>query len=166
MLMKCKDTQKKQYANFYFIFLLFSFRQIFITRPYCHFPSLFLSPSSTPQPFSPSLPPLSHLYFHAPNPLPHCFSSRPPLLFFPTSVVFLPDRHSFALQPLFPSIPTTIFPPQNYLSSTLFSIPTFRVNIPFPTCPDSPFVVSFFPRFWPSNSSSLQLHHSFAHRSL
>ncbi len=164
--MKCKDTQKKQYANFYFIFLLFSFRQILITRPYCHFPSLFLSPSSTPQPFFPSLPPFSHLFSHDPNPLLHYFSSRPPLLFFPTSVVFLPDRHSFALQPLFPSIPTTIFPPQNYLSSTLFPIPTFRVNIPFPIGPNGPFVLSFFPRLWPSNSSSLQLYHSFAHRSL
>lgn len=164
--MNCKDTQKKQYANFYFIFLLFSFRQILITRPYCHFPTLFLSPSSTPQPFTPSLPPFSHLYSHAPNPLPHCLSPRPPFFFFPTSIVFLPDIHSFALQSLFPPFPTSVFPLSNLQCSTLFPIPTFRVNIPFPTCPDSPFVVSFFPRFWPSNSSSLQLHHSFAHRSL
>ena len=164
--MKCKDTQKKQYANFYFIFLLFSFRQILITRPYCHLPTLFLSRSSTPQPFTPSLPPFSHLFSHDPNPLLHCFSSRPPLLFFPTSVVFLPDRHSFALQPLFPPFPTSIVPLLKRLNLAIFSIPTFRVNIPFPIGPDGPFVVSFFPRLWPSNSSSLQLHHSFAHRSL
>lgn len=145
--MNCKDTQKKQYANFYFIFLLFSFRQILITRPYCHLPTLFLSRSSTPQPFTPSLPPFSHLFSLDPNPLSHYLSPRPPLLFSLPSIVFLPDLHSFALQSLFPSIPTTIFPPQNYLSSTLFSIPTFRVNIPFPIGPDGPFVVSFFPGF-------------------
>lgn len=164
--MNCKDTQKKQYANFYFIFLLFSFRQILITRPYCHFPTLFFSPSSTSQPFTQSLPPFSHLFSHAPNPLSHCLSPQYPLLFFPTSIVFLPDFHSFALQSLFPPIPTSVFPLSNLQCTTLFPIPTFRVTFPFPTCPDSPLVVTFFPSFWPSNSSSPQLHHSFAHRSL
>ena len=164
--MNCKDTQKKQYANFYFIFLLFSFRQILITRPYCHFPSLFLSPSSTPQPFPSSLPPFFHLFSHDPNPLPHCFSLRPPLLFSLPSIVFLPDFHSFALQSLFSPIPTTIFPRSNLQCTTLFPIPTFRVTFSFPTFLNSLFFASFFPRFYPSYSSSPQLHHSFAHRSL
>lgn len=164
--MNCKDTQKKQYANFYFIFLLFSFRQILITRPYCHLPTLFLSRASTPQPFSPSLPPFSHRCSLDPNPLPHCLSPRPPLLFSLPSIVFLPDLHSFALQSLFPPFPTSIVPLLKRLNLAIFSIPTFRVTFPFPIGPDGPFVVSFFPSFWPSNSSSLQLHHSYAHRSL
>ena len=92
--MKCKDTQKKQYANFYFIFLLFSFRQILITRPYCHLPTLFLSRSSTPQPFTPSLPPFSHLFSHDPNPLLHCFSPRPPLFFSPNSILLRSNHFS------------------------------------------------------------------------
>lgn len=164
--MNCKDTQKKQYTNFYFIFLLFSFRQILITRPYCHLPTLFLSRSSSPQPFTPSLPPFSHLFSHDPNPLSHYLSPRPPLLFSLPSIVFLPDLHSFALQSLFPPIPTSVFPLSNLQCSTLFPILTFRVTFPFPIGPDGPFVVSFFPGFWPSKSCSLRLHHSFAHRSL
>ena len=141
-----------------------------------HFSSFFIPPNLN----YPSLLPFSYnifllvLHFSTFHPvLAALFSSffpRPksiaPLFFSPTSIAFLPDIHSFALQPLFPSIPTTIFPPQNYLSSTLFSIPTFRVNIPFPLGPNGPFVLPFFSRLWPSNSGSLQLHHSFAHRSL
>lgn len=91
--MKCKDTQKKQYANFYFIFLLFSFRQILITRPYCHFPTLFLSPSSTSLPFTPSLPPFSHRCSPDPNPLLHCFSPRPPFFCSPTTFSLHPNHY-------------------------------------------------------------------------
>lgn len=141
-----------------------------------HFSSFFIPPNLN----YPSLLPFSYniflLVLHFSTFLPvlaALFSSlfpRPksiaPLFFSPTSIVFLPDFHSFALQSLFPSIPTSVFPLSNLQCTTLFPIPTFRVTFPFPTCPDSPLVVTFFPSFWPSNSSSLQLHHSFAHRSL
>lgn len=145
--MNCKDTQKKQYANFYFIFLLFSFRQILITRPYCHFPSLFLSPSSTPQPFTPSLPPFSHRYSLDPNSLLHCFSPRPPLFFSPNSILLLSNHffppsqpqffpfQTFNAQPFFPSShsesPFRFLSVQMVLSFCPF-FPVFGLPIPAP----------------------------------
>ena len=132
--MNCKDTQKKQYANFYFIFLLFSFRQIFITRPYCHFPTIFFSPSSISQPFTPSLPPFSHLYSHAPNPLSHCLSPRPPLLFFPTAIEFLPDRYCISSWPLLYFFLTAIL-----LLSIHFFSPSQPLSFPLKTISAQPY---------------------------
>ncbi len=138
--MNCKDTQKKQYANFYFIFLLFSFRQIFITRPYCHFPTIFFSPSSISQPFTPSLPPFSHLYSHAPNPLSHCLSPQYPLLFFPTSIL-LPSNH------FFPPSQLLFFPVQTFNAQPFFPSPHSESPFRF-----QPFLIAsslhpFFPVF-------------------
>lgn len=170
--MKCKDTQKKQYANFYFIFLLFSFRQIFITRPYCHFPTLFLSPSSTPQPFSPSLQPLSYLFSHDPNPLPHCLSPRPPLLSSLTAIAYLPNLHSFALQPLFsPSQPLS-FPLKNITAQPFFQSPHSESSFCFLSVPMVLSFCPFFPVFglpipapFCCTIPSLIVRYSFAHQS-
>ncbi len=135
--MNCKDTQKKQYTNFYFIFLLFSFRQILITRPYCHLPTLFLSRSSTPQPFTPSLPPFSHLFSHDPNPLLHCFSPRPPLFFSPNSILLLSIHFFPPSQPL--SFPLRTISAQPFFQSP-HSESTFRFL-------SVPMVLSFCPFF-------------------
>ena len=143
---------------------LFHFSSFFIP-PNLNYPSLLPFPIIIPIPvlhFSTIHPVLAALFSSLfPRP-----KSIAPLPFSPTSIAFLPDRHSFALQSLFPPFPTSFVPLLKRLNLAIFSIPTFRVNIPFPIGPNGPSVLSFFPSFWPSNSSSPRLHHSFAHRSL